>query len=44
MASLDGHSLNVKIDRLHKETQEEFSLRCPMDGEYKIGRTWAETH
>jgi len=23
---------------------EEFNLRCPMDGEYKIGRDWSETH
>jgi DNA polymerase-1 len=23
---------------------EEFNLRCPMDGEYKIGRNWSETH
>ena len=22
----------------------EFNLRCPLDGEYKIGTTWAETH
>ena len=21
-----------------------FSLRCPLDGEYKVGTTWAETH
>jgi DNA polymerase I-like protein with 3'-5' exonuclease and polymerase domains len=21
-----------------------FSLRCPLDGEYKVGSTWAETH
>jgi DNA polymerase I-like protein with 3'-5' exonuclease and polymerase domains len=21
-----------------------FKLRCPLDGEYKLGRTWAETH
>jgi DNA polymerase I len=23
---------------------EELGLRCPMDGEYKIGRNWSETH
>ena len=23
---------------------EEFNLLCPMDGEYKIGRNWSETH
>jgi DNA polymerase I-like protein with 3'-5' exonuclease and polymerase domains len=21
-----------------------FDLRCPLDGEYKVGDTWAETH
>jgi len=21
-----------------------FSLRCPLDGEYKVGKTWSETH
>ncbi len=23
---------------------EHFNLRCPMDGEYKIGENWSETH
>jgi DNA polymerase I-like protein with 3'-5' exonuclease and polymerase domains len=23
---------------------EEYKLRCPLDGEYKIGRTWRDTH
>ena len=23
---------------------EHFNLRCPMDGEYKIGDNWSETH
>ena len=22
----------------------DFNLRCPLDGEYKVGTTWAETH
>ena len=21
-----------------------FDLRCPLDGEYKVGATWADTH
>lgn len=21
-----------------------FDFRCPLDGEYKVGRNWAETH
>ena len=27
-----------------KEAGEHFKLRCPLDGEYKIGDTWAQTH
>jgi DNA polymerase I-like protein with 3'-5' exonuclease and polymerase domains len=26
------------------EAGEVLNLRCPLDGEYKIGKTWAETH
>ena len=26
------------------EAGEHFSLRCPLAGEYKIGRNWRETH
>ena len=27
-----------------KETEMILKLQCPMDNDYKIGRTWAETH
>ena len=27
-----------------RETSEILSLRCPLDGEYKIGTSWADTH
>jgi DNA polymerase-1 len=27
-----------------KAAGTEFNLRCPLDGEYKVGTTWAETH
>lgn len=27
-----------------RETENTLALRCPMDGEWKIGKTWAETH
>lgn len=27
-----------------KEAGEHFQLRCPLDGEYKYGRTWRDTH
>ena len=23
---------------------EHFNLRCPLDGEYKVGGNWSETH
>ena len=26
------------------EAGVHFNLRCPLDGEYKIGRNWRETH
>jgi len=27
-----------------KQAGQEFEMRCPLDGEYKVGLTWAETH
>ena len=27
-----------------KEAGEILKLNCPIDGEYKIGNNWAETH
>jgi len=27
-----------------KEAGRTFEFRCPLDGEYKIGQTWADTH
>lgn len=27
-----------------REAGEHFGFRCPLDGEYKVGRSWAETH
>jgi DNA polymerase I-like protein with 3'-5' exonuclease and polymerase domains len=27
-----------------KAAGQHFELGCPLDGEYKVGRTWAETH
>ena len=27
-----------------KEAGEYYNLRCPLDGEYKVGNNWAETH
>ncbi len=27
-----------------RQAGQEFEMRCPLDGEYKVGLTWAETH
>ena len=27
-----------------KEAGESFNMNCPLDGDYKVGTTWAETH
>ncbi len=27
-----------------KKAGESFNMRCPLDGEYKIGKSWRETH
>ena len=27
-----------------KKAGDYYNLRCPLDGEYKVGATWAETH
>ena len=27
-----------------KQVEHDFNLRCPLDGEYKIGNNWSETH
>lgn len=27
-----------------KKAGEHYNLRCPLDGEYKIGKTWKDTH
>jgi DNA polymerase-1 len=34
---------NLAVENLIK-AGEYFNLRCPLDGEYKIGRSWYDTH
>ena len=39
--------MNRSIDLLEEladQSGDYFSLNCPLDGEYKIGNNWAETH
>lgn len=40
IAELAGKAARMSII----EAGEHYKLRCPLDGEYKIGRTWKETH
>jgi len=37
------HVGKIAVDSIIK-AGEYFNLRCPMDGEYKIGDNWSETH
>lgn len=40
IAELAGKAARMSII----EAGEHYKLRCPLDGEYKSGRTWKETH
>jgi DNA polymerase I len=40
IAELAGKAARMSII----EAGEHYKLRCPLDGEYKIGRSWKETH
>lgn len=39
-----GENLGKLSARCIRQAGEHFNLRVPMDGDYKIGKTWAETH
>lgn len=34
---------NIAVHTIQKVT-EVFNLKCPLDGEFNIGNSWAETH
>jgi len=34
---------NILVESI-RQAGVNFGTRCPMDGEYQIGDTWAETH
>jgi len=42
-AEIAEHVGQIAVDSIVK-AGDYFNLRCPMDGEYKIGRNWSETH
>ena len=39
-----AHFVGLRAIDAIKEAGEYFNLRCPLDGEYKIGDNWSETH
>jgi DNA polymerase I-like protein with 3'-5' exonuclease and polymerase domains len=39
-----AHEYGQRFVNAIKKAGETFNLLCPLDGEYKIGTNWAETH
>jgi DNA polymerase I-like protein with 3'-5' exonuclease and polymerase domains len=39
-----ARTVGIHFRNAIKAAGEELELRCPMDGEYKIGNNWSETH
>ena len=39
-----AHFVGLRAVEAIIEAGEHFNLRCPLDGEYKIGDNWSETH
>jgi len=39
-----AEQIGKEVVKAMRETTKYFKLRCPIDGEYKIGRSWNETH
>ena len=39
-----AHDIGKRAVSAIRRAGEAFNFACPLDGEYKIGRTWAETH
>jgi DNA polymerase I-like protein with 3'-5' exonuclease and polymerase domains len=43
---LPEHAIQIgkQVVSAMRDTTDYYNLRCPIDGEYKIGRSWDETH
>tara|TARA_R110002096_G_scaffold402093_1_gene599266 strand:- start:510 stop:1103 length:594 start_codon:yes stop_codon:yes gene_type:complete len=39
-----AHTVGKAAVKAIRDAGTELNLRCPLDGEYKIGNNWAETH
>lgn len=40
----DAHNVGRIAVQAMRESGDQFAFRCPLDGEYKIGKSWADTH
>lgn len=40
----DAHAFGQQMVQSIRMTEKSLGLRCPMDGDYKVGLTWADTH
>lgn len=40
----DADTIGKQIVQAMRDTTQYYNLRCPIDGEYSIGRNWNETH
>ncbi len=39
-----AEQIGKEVVKAMRETTKYYKLRCPIDGEYKIGRSWNDTH
>ena len=39
-----GDTIGQEAVKAIRKVEHHFSLNCPLDGEYKVGKNWAETH
>jgi DNA polymerase I-like protein with 3'-5' exonuclease and polymerase domains len=40
----DADDIGKQVVQAMRDTTDYYNLRCPIDGEYKIGRSWNDTH
>jgi len=40
----DAHAFGQQVVQSIRMTEKSLGLRCPMDGDYKVGNNWSETH
>jgi len=40
----DAHAFGQQVVQSIRMTEQSLGLRCPMDGDYKVGNNWSETH